>query len=76
MGEWAILAQGAEGAGVSRCPAGHIHVERGPVSLRFSEAEFIAFVRMLVAAARAMKGSDGLPDLGFRPDNFGGFSRN
>jgi len=77
MEDWAILSQGAEGAGVSRCPAGHIHVERGPLSLRFDEGEFLAFVRMLAAAARAIRGTKGLADANFRPDRFGWrFSQN
>ncbi len=63
MGDWARLSQGAEGAGVSRCPAGHIHVDRGPVSLRFDEEEFLAFAKMLGEAARSIAASR-RPELG------------
>ena len=63
MGEWTKFSQGAEGAGVSRCPAGHIHVELGPLSLRFDEREFLAFVRMLGQAAQSITATR-RPELG------------
>lgn len=57
MGEgWTVLAQEEGGARVSRCPEGHIHVEYGVVTLRFDDAEFLAFARMPGEAARNITG--------------------
>ncbi len=60
MTEWEVLARGNDGVGVSRCPAGHIHleVEGGEFTLRFDEARFLAFARTVAAAVTTMSGHD------------------
>lgn len=69
-GEWLVLARREGGAGVSRCPEGHIHVEYGVVSLRFDDAEFLAFAGTLGEAVRNITGlSEPDPDRRIpRPD--------
>lgn len=56
MQEWKALAQEGEGVGVSRCPAGHIHVDYGRVTLRFTEEDFHAFAAMVGRAAANLGG--------------------
>ena len=58
MQEWKVLAQRGESAAISRCPGGHIHLDYGNVTLRFSEEEFGAFAA-IVEEARANQ--DGTP---------------
>ncbi len=68
MGDWAILSQGAEGASVSRCPGGHIHLAWGPVNLKLDDTEFLVLVRMLAQAARSVRGAYGVPGIIFEPE--------
>ena len=56
MSEWKVLAQGGEGAGISRCPGGHIHLDYGNVTLRFTEENFRAFATMVGRAAANLGG--------------------
>ena len=58
MQEWKVLAQRGESAAISRCPGGHIHLDYGNITLRFSEEEFGVFAAM-VGEARANQ--DGTP---------------
>ena len=57
MQEWKALAQEGEGVGVSRCPAGHIHVDYGHVTLRFTEEGFHTFAAMVGRAAPHLGGA-------------------
>ena len=56
MTEWEILARGEDGVGISRCPEGHIHVEleRGELTLRFDDARFLSFARIVAIGAAAV----------------------
>ena len=56
MSEWKVLAQGGEGAGISRCPGGHIHLDYGNVTLRFTEENFRAFATMVGRAVANLGG--------------------
>ena len=48
---WIFLARGKDENGtISRCPAGHIHVDYGNLTLRFERDEFPAFARMVAEA--------------------------
>lgn len=58
MQGWKVLAQGGEGAGISRCPGGHIHLTYGNVTLHFTEADFRAFAAMVEQAEANL---DGIP---------------
>ena len=58
MQEWKVLAQRGKSAAISRCPGGHIHLDYGNITLRFSEEEFGVFAAM-VGEARANQ--DGTP---------------
>lgn len=50
--DWRLLSRGEqEHDEVSRCPAGHIHLDYGNLSVRFQPDEFLAFVQMLDEAA-------------------------
>lgn len=51
MQGWKMLAQGGESVGISRCPGGHIHLDYGNVTLRFTEEDFRAFATMVGQAA-------------------------
>ena len=50
MQEWKILARRGESAAISRCPGGHIHLDYGNITLRFSQEEFGAFAAMVEEA--------------------------
>jgi hypothetical protein len=52
-----ILAQGnGEDEVVRLCPAKHVHVDYGNLSLRFNGAEFIAFATMIAQATNRLIG--------------------
>ena len=54
---WTFLARGEqENETIARCPAGHIHLDYGRLTLRFEEDEFLAFARMVVEATTRMDG--------------------
>jgi hypothetical protein len=57
MAEWKLLAQRGEGAWISRCPGGHIHLDYGNVTLRFSEEDFRAFAAMVGEAKANQDGA-------------------
>ena len=71
------LAQGdGEDKAVRLCPARHVHVDYGHLSLRFSGAEFIAFATMITQATHRLLGIPpelrqeiGLPRLNLFTDN-------
>lgn len=58
MTDWQVLARGEHGAGVTRCPEGHIHLELqcGALTLRFDDARFLSFARTVAKAAAAVSG--------------------
>ncbi len=62
MSEWKVLTRGGDGARISRCPGGLIHLDYGNVTLRFTEKNFRAFATMVgravanLDAARVPKG--------------------
>ena len=58
MQKWKVLAQEGEGVVISACPAGHIHLDYGQVTLRFSKEEFRTFAAMV---GRAVANLDGAP---------------
>ena len=58
MQTWKVLAQRGKSAAISRCPGGHIHLDYGNITLRFSGEEFGVFAAM-VEEARANQ--DGTP---------------
>lgn len=54
---WTFLARGKqEYDTISRCPAGHIHLDYGTLTLRFERDEFLAFARMVAEAAARLQG--------------------
>lgn len=53
-GEWTVLARNGEETSVSRCPAGHIHLEQGTTSLRLDDECFLALAEVVCAAARKL----------------------
>ena len=54
---WMRLARGEqENDLVSRCPAGHIHLDYGNLTIRFQSDEFLAFARMVAEAAACLQG--------------------
>lgn len=54
---WNLLARGVhENEIISRCPAGHIHLDYGYLTIRFERDEFLAFARMVVEAAARLEG--------------------
>lgn len=58
---WTNLAKGLrEGDTISRCPAGHIHLDYGNLSLRLEDDEFLAFARMVAEAAARLGGTSPL----------------
>ncbi len=57
MQGWKVLAQGGEGARISRCPGGLIHLDYGNVTLRFTEEDFRAFAAMVGQAAANLDGA-------------------
>ncbi|HEU0139720.1 MAG TPA: hypothetical protein VFQ79_08420 [Bryobacteraceae bacterium] len=70
MTEWEVLARGENGIGVNRCPEGHIHVEleQGELTLRFDEARFLAFARIVAIAAAAVAGHEPVSPAAKRPE--------
>jgi hypothetical protein len=72
-----LLAQGSGDHEVVRlCPARHVHVDYGNLSLRFTGAEFIAFATMITQATHRLMGippelrqEAGLPKLDLFSDN-------
>lgn len=77
MQGWKTLAQGGEGVGISRCPSGHIHLDYGRVTLRFTEEDFRAFAAMVARAATNLDGTPLLKGLATRPDDVAAtFSKN
>ena len=49
---WTSLARGEQNNNaVNRCPAGHVHLDYGNVTIRFERDEFLAFAQMVTAAA-------------------------
>ncbi len=77
MSEWKVLAQGGESAGINRCPAGHIHLDYGNVSLRFTEEDFRAFAAMVGQAAANLDGTPLPKGLATRPEDVAAtFSKN
>ena len=69
MQGWKVLAQGGEGARISRCPGGHIHLDYGNVTLRFTEEDFRAFAAMVGQAAANLDGAQLLKGLAARPED-------
>lgn len=51
MGEGRILARAEDGSAVYRCPAGHIHLDYGNVTLRYEEGDFYDLVALINEAA-------------------------
>ncbi|MFO7623780.1 MAG: hypothetical protein R6V73_05465 [Anaerolineales bacterium] len=72
-----LLAQGSGADEIVRlCPARHVHVDYGNLSLRFTGAEFIAFATMITQATHRLMGippelrqEAGLPKLDLFSDN-------
>ncbi len=54
MGEWKMLAQGQPGNSIQQCPAGHVHMDYGNLTLRFSTEEFLAFAVWVMKGAAAL----------------------
>ena len=72
--EWQVLAKGTDGNVLQQCPAGHVHLDYGDLSLRFSSDEFLTFAVWVARAAATLSGSP-LSGL-FESQNRGGFSNN
>jgi len=54
---WTFLARGKQkDETISRCPAGHIHLDYGRLTLRFEQDEFLAFALMVAEAATRLRG--------------------
>ncbi len=54
---WTFLARGEhENDTIARCPAGHIHVDYGNLTVRFHKDEFLAFAKMVTQAAARLQG--------------------
>jgi hypothetical protein len=54
---WTLFARGErQGDRVARCPAGHIHLDYGNLSIRFEDDEFLVFARMVTEAAARLQG--------------------
>jgi hypothetical protein len=55
--KWKLLARGAnENETITRCPAGHIHLDYGNFTVRFQPEEFLNFARMVTEAAARIQG--------------------
>ena len=74
MQSWRILAQDEEGDRIQQCPAGHVHLDYGNLTLRFQQDEFLTFAAWVTGAAARLSGDPltGLPES--RPRS--GFSQN
>lgn len=55
MGEGRILARAEDGSAVYRCPAGHIHLDYGNVTLRYEEGDFYDLVALINEAAAKLR---------------------
>lgn len=54
---WMLLARGEqENDLVSRCPAGHVHLDYGNLTIRFQGDEFLAFASMVAEASARLQG--------------------
>ena len=54
---WTQLAHGEQNHdAINRCPAGHVHLDYGNVTIRFERDEFLAFAQMVTAAADRLTG--------------------
>ncbi len=54
---WIFLARGEqENDAIARCPAGHIHLDYGNLTVRFHRDEFLAFAHMVEHAAAQLQG--------------------
>ena len=52
---WTQLARGEHNNdAVNRCPAGHVHLDYGNVTIRFERDEFLTFAQMVAAAANRL----------------------
>ncbi len=52
---WTQLARGEQNNdAVNRCPAGHVHLDYGNVTIRFERDEFLAFAQMVTEAANRL----------------------
>lgn len=62
---WTLLAHGVkENDSITRCPAGHVHVDYGNLTVRFQRDEFLAFARMVEDAVVRIHGvSPNMPHL-------------
>ena len=72
---WSLLARGEQEYDiVARCPAGHIHLDYGNLTLRFHRDEFLAFAAWIAEAAAKLSGNPvaSLPESKVRV----GFSKN
>ncbi len=77
MQGWKVLARGREGAGIGRCPGGHIHLDYGNVTLRFTKEDFHIFAAMVGRAAAKLDGTPLLKGLLTRPEDVAAaFSKN
>ncbi len=77
MRGWKVLAQGGEGAEISRCPGGHIHLTYGNMTLHFTEADFRTFAAMVEQAEANLREAPQLKRLGVRPEDVAAtFSKN
>ncbi len=56
MQGWKILAQDRQGDSIQQCPAGHIHLDYGNLTLRFRREEFLAFAAWVGEAAANLSG--------------------
>ncbi len=57
MGEWKMLAQGQPGNSIQQCPAGHVHIDYGNLTLRLSKEEFLTFAIWVMKAAATLSNS-------------------
>jgi len=75
---WTFLARGnQEDETISRCPAGHIHLDFGRLTLRFEQDEFLVFALMVAEAATRLRGvSPNLANPLIVPKSSVTFSRN
>ena len=55
---WTQLARGEQNNdAINRCPAGHVHLDYGNVTIRFERDEFLAFAQMVTEAANRLTGN-------------------
>ena len=54
---WKLLARGVNGnETITRCPAGHIHLDCGNFTVRFQPEGFFDFARIVTEAAARIQG--------------------